>query len=78
MITHPAIAKVRYMGLNGSENKENIIFQAKTWEEAIADIAKYYGSDLLSVEVVLLGDTPVVLSDETYADLAEFKDEIIL
>ena len=78
MITHPAIAKVRFMGLNGCENKENIIFQAKTWEEAMADIAKYYGSDLLSVEIVLLEDTPVVLSDETYADLAEFKDEIIL
>lgn len=78
MINKPAIAKVRFTGLNGCENKENIIFQADSWEDAMADVARYYGSDLVSVEIVLLEDTPILLSDESYADLAEFKDEIIL
>lgn len=79
MICNPAIAKITYIVDDATmeEKTENILFQADTWTDAMRSIEKLYGKDLLNVQVVMLEESPVLLSDETFDQLANFQ-EILL
>ena len=76
MITHPAIAKVTFVADDATmeQQTENILFQARSWSSAMENIEDYYGKDLISVQIVMLDESPIHLSDKTFAEMADFQE----
>lgn len=76
MITHPVIAKVTFIVDDATmeQQTENILFQAKSWSTAMESIEDYYGKDLISVQIVMLDESPILISDKTFAEMADFQE----
>ena len=60
-----AIVKVRCYGVEFQQIKENIaVTNVATFAEAAAQIEDYYGDDLISFDIELIGDRFFILSDD--------------
>ena len=60
-----AIVKVRYYDSNFNPIKENIaVTNVATFSEAAAQIEEWYGDDLISFDIELIGDRFLILSDD--------------
>ena len=75
---YSATAKITYLNLNEEQREENILLTGiPNFTEAMRQIEDYYGKDLISVQIVMLDESPILISDKTFSEMADFQ-EIIL
>ena len=67
-----AIVKVRYYDPNFNPIKENIaVTNVATFAEAAQQIEDWYGDDLISFDIELIGDRFLILTDEEVKSIME-------
>lgn len=67
-----AIVKVRYYDIELNPTKENIaVTNIATFAEAAQQIEDWYGNDLISFDIELIGDRFLLLTDEEVKSIME-------
>ena len=67
-----AIVKVRYYNIELKPAKENIaVTNVATFAEAAQQIEDWYGDDLISFDIELIGDRFLLLTDEEVKSIME-------